>query len=236
MTFFDFLHNIPRYKGRTGAINRLNWRWRFLVQDFEEHLKGARALDLAAHDGRWSYALAKAGAGEVVGVEARANLIKQFADYPEGTAKDRVALVEGDMFEVLPDWVSRGESFDIVAIYGVFYHVMDHYRLLRLTDALNPRLIVIDSEFMVATEPIINVFVEESDNPMNAIKQLPDQEHPPIGVPSHSALELMAHTLGYSVTWTDWEQVPRGQRQGLADYYRKRGRRRGTCTLHRQTA
>jgi len=169
MGFFDFLATTPRYAGSKLALNRLNMRHRFIVQPFVEEISGARVLDLACHDGRWSYALSAAGAAEVVGIEGRAELIAEFASYPDDEARARVRLEQGDVFEALPAFAARRETFDVVAIYGLFYHLMDHHRLLRLVHALSPRLVIIDSVFLNREQPFIRVTLEPTDDQFNAI-------------------------------------------------------------------
>jgi predicted RNA methylase len=42
---------------------------------FASEISGARVLDLASHDGRWSYAFAGVGAASVVGIEGRQEMI-----------------------------------------------------------------------------------------------------------------------------------------------------------------
>lgn len=109
MAFFDFLRENPRYAGKELSINRLNKRHQFLVEPYLSDLSGARVLDLASHDGRWSYALSAAGASEVVGIEARADQIAQFEAYPAGPIKDRVTFVHGDVYAEIPQ-MARGGS------------------------------------------------------------------------------------------------------------------------------
>ena len=36
-------------------------------------------------------------------------------------------------------------TFDIVLCLGIFYHIMDHYRLLNLIRQLKPRLVILDN-------------------------------------------------------------------------------------------
>ncbi len=145
--FFDFLADNPRYAGKRLNLNRLNRRHEFLVEPYLSELADARVLDLASHDGRWSYALSAAGAASVVGIEARSDQIEQFHAYPDGETKDRVKLLLGDVYDELPKLIEQQESFDVVAIYGLVYHVMDHYGLLKLVKQLGPGLVIIDSEF-----------------------------------------------------------------------------------------
>jgi len=231
--FFEFLRDSPRYSDTPGSIQRLNKRHRFLVAPYVDEIRGSSVLDIAAHDGRWSYALAAAGASEVVGVEARAESIEQFAGYPPGEAKDRVRLVHGDVFDVLPAFVADGRRFDVVALYGFLYHVTDHYGLLKLIQRLGPRLVIVDSEFAVTTEPVVRIVREKTDNRLNAVAQVPGQTRAPVGIPSKKAFEVMAESLGYGVEWADWETIRPPHRRGLSSYYRQppEWKRRDTCAL-----
>ena len=233
MPFFDFLSDNPRYAGKQLSINRLNKRHRFLVAQYADDIKDARVLDLASHDGRWSYALSAAGAREVVGVEVRADQSAQFEAYPDADLKSRVRFIHGDVYEQLPLLAAEGEQFDVVAIYGLYYHVMDHYGLLNLCHRLRPTLIIIDSEFALADEPIIRLAEEPTSSHLNSVAYTPDQAMAPVGIPSRSAMEIMARSLGYEVTWTDWNSLPPTSRGGLKSYYRQqpRWKRRETCAL-----
>lgn len=233
MGFFDFLRDSPRYAATPGSVNRLNRRHQFLVEPFAADLADASVLDLASHDGRWSYALSAAGAREVVGIEARAEVMAQFDSYPAGPVKDRVSFLEGDIYDVLPRLVAEGRRFDVVAVYGLLYHVMDHYLLLKLIARLEPRLVVIDSEFFMSPDPVVRIIRETTDQKLHSIAHVPGQVKAPAGIPSRAALESMADTLGYGVEWADWERLPQRRRRGLASYYREapEWKRRDTCWL-----
>ena len=93
MGFFDFLGQTTRYRHRQGGLRRLNLRHEFLITPYLKDIAGARVLDLASQDGRWAYALAEAGAREVVGIEARPELVRQYDEYPESPVKERTRLV-----------------------------------------------------------------------------------------------------------------------------------------------
>ena len=138
--FFDFLKDIPPYLENGAMVQRLNNRHRLLIQPFLPQISGGRVLDLACHDGRWSYALAAAGAAKVEGVEARAELIERFKAFPQRDFKPRVKLHCNDIFADIEARLARSERFDVVAVYGIFYHIMDHFRLLLLssTEILAP--------------------------------------------------------------------------------------------------
>jgi hypothetical protein len=239
MAFFDFLSDFPRYSARAKAINRLNKRHDFLITPYVSEIAGSRVLDLAAHDGRWSYALSSAGAAEVLGVEWRSELIAQFDAYPDGDAKDRITLIQGDVYEALPELIREGRTFDVVSVYGLYYHLMDHYGLLKLIKQVSPRLVIIDSEFFLSPDAAVRMQVEDPTNKLNSIEHEAGQEQAPVGFPSHAAMEMMATSLGYDVTWADWDVVPEDQREGIFAYFRpepQHWKRRSTCALRPATA
>jgi SAM-dependent methyltransferase len=231
MEFFDFLGKDPRY--RRNSRNRLNKRHRFLVEPYRADLAGSSVLDIGAYDGRWSYALSEAGAREVVGVEAREESTALFASYPPGPIKDRVRFVQGDVQDVLPRMIADGTTFDVVALFGFFYHVMDHYTLLKQISQLGPRLVIIDSEFAMSPRPVIRLVREKTDNDHNSIAHVPGQTKAPVGIPSKLALTWMAASLGYAVEWADWESLEPRERRGLDGYFTEPPgwKRRDTCAL-----
>lgn len=232
--FFDFLAGSSKYSD-PGAVRRLNLRHSFIIGPFAKDIQGARVLDLASHDGRWPYAFAGAGAKEVVGIEGRAELVNQFADYPETPFKQNVHLNVGDIYEFLRLLVSRNERFDVVGVLGIFYHIMDHYGLLTLIHRLGPKLIIVDSEFMTAPWAHIAVNSENTAKELNSTAHFESQSMAPVGIPSRSALEKMATSLNYKTDWLDWDSVPKGERKGVReDYYREGPKRRFTCSLRPQ--
>ena len=231
---FDFLSTIPPYSKDHTAVARLKNRHRLLIEPFVPQIGGARVLDLACHDGRWSYALAVAGAAEVLGIEARQDLIDKFDDFPDTDFKSRVSLRCADIFAALEDLAARGETFNVVAVFGIFYHIMDHYRLLNLIRRLKPKIIIIDSEFIMVDNAVIQVLTEKTDNPLNAA---PEHDHQPriaVGIPSQRATEFMAETLDYEVTWLQSGLLLGEERDGMHDYFRMGRKQRQACALARK--
>jgi transcriptional regulator with XRE-family HTH domain len=234
--FFDLIAGMPGYRdGYEHHVNRLNKRHAFLIEPFRAELEGARVLDLASHDGRWPYALAGAGAAEVVGVEGRADLVREFRHFPDSPFKARVDLRCNDIFAELEAEAARGARYDVVAVFGIFYHIMDHFRLLTLIRALGPRLILMDSDFATRPAALIWLTQEDVSKKLNAIAQVEGQARAVVGTPSFKAMEWMAAALGYTVEWLDWTTLPEAERAGLDDYFseNKPGRptRRATCAL-----
>jgi hypothetical protein len=224
------MHGFEELGGDGGVapdvLRRLRKRYALVVEPYAAELRGARVLDLGAHDGRWARAFARAGAREVLGVEPRAALVARFAAAPE----EGVRLVEGEAVPALEALGEAGERFDVVAVLGLYYHLMEHFRLLWLIRQLGPRLVILDSEFSLARAPVIELVRERTDKPLNAVAQIGGQERAIAGRPSFAAMEAMADALGYAVEWGDpgvWAEDP----EGVRDYFRARGMRRAVCAL-----
>jgi hypothetical protein len=233
LAFFDFLLELPQYEGRHSEVGRLNKRFEFLINGFSQDVTGARVLDLGAHDGRWAYAFAAAGAQQVTAIEAREDVAAQFRSFPDPVLKNRVAMRVQDVFAGLEAAVAGGERYDVVAIYGLLYHVMDHFRLLYLVHQLAPKLIIVDGDFVKQQGAVIRLVCERTDRVLNAAPQFAGQSVAVKGIPSRAALEMMADALDYDVTWSDWGRLAPDLRSGVADYYPTpdRSLRRATCAL-----
>lgn len=230
---FNHLLQLKNYPYDPRDVTRLEKRHAFLVAPFRAEIRGARVLDLGAHDGRWSYAFAKAGAASVLGVEARAELLRRFEEFPETAEKKRVSMQLGDLHEKLDTLVRDRHRFEVVALFGILYHVMDHFRILQRCVALSPKLIIIDSEFMKGDNPFIQLVKERTDKPLNAAPQIDGQEIAIKGIPSSVAMERMAEALGCDLDWLPWKDLPQDERRGVRDYFRGSEERmiRRTCVL-----
>jgi 2-polyprenyl-3-methyl-5-hydroxy-6-metoxy-1,4-benzoquinol methylase len=201
--------------------DRINQRHRALIQSNTEILSGLRVLDLASHDGRWSFAAHKAGAEYVLGIEARPHLVdaarRNMLSY--GVAKGRVEFVQGDVLLEL-DRLESGR-FDTVLCLGFLYHIIDHMVLLRKIARIRPKNLVIDTSISTRPGVIIEVNDESVEhesaaafgdpgNPVRAIK----------GKPSRPALELMLKAVGFSgVRYWDWLNAGIRRWDDLEDYY-----------------
>lgn len=233
MAVLEFLNRLPKYREDAKHLERQRQRHAFLIEPFLDDIKGAKVLDIAAHDGRWSYALAEAGAESVLGIEGRAELIELFDELPESAAKDRVTLVAEDLYDALDRLNAEGQTFDVVALYGIMYHVMDHFRIVRQCVKLSAKLIVIDSEFMKGVNPYIQMVKERTDVEINATPQIGGQEIAIKGVMSNAAMERIAEALNCEIEWLPWEDLPKENRTVVRDYFRGPQKKmvRRTCAL-----
>ncbi len=236
MSFFNFLSHIEPYAEDLPSVRRLNRRHRMIIDPLADEIAGEAVLDLAAHDGRWAHAFSAAGARSVLGIEGRQELIDRYAHYPASATKDRVTLRAGDIFDGVDGEIAQGNQYGVIGVLGIFYHIMDHFRLLKQLRKLGPKLVIVDGDFALAGGAVIVLAKERVDKPLHAIAQIEGQETAIIGIPSFRAMEVMAEVLDYECTWLNWNRVPLEKRGPLGDYYRTDMKCRGTCILRPRKA
>jgi hypothetical protein len=182
-------------------------------------IKGKRVLDIASHDGRWSFAALQAGAAHVTGIEPRQELINSaintFNEY--GIEPSRFEFLCGDVFDHLSN-----KEFDVVFCLGFYYHTIRHAELFDLIERTGAKLVVIDTE----VTPVVDELPEvENDDPRAVfanpygvqllLDPVDDQQmaYPDsltrngqtlVGRPSRSAVRFIAKHFGYVTETFDW--------------------------------
>lgn len=220
--FFD---DHPRFlsTSQTSAdLRRLNLRHEAMIAPNRDVLAGARVLDIASHDGRWSFAALRAGAAHVVGVEAReeliANAVATFSAYDVGPADYR--FVHGDIFEVLEREVLE---VDVVLCLGFLYHTLRYPELMRHIADLRPHHLLVDTQVIPGrTEPLVRLSLDRTDRQRDAY---PDRYGPDghvlVGWPSVPALRMLVETYGFEVEQLfDWDALLSAHpgRRAVGDY------------------
>ena len=74
--FFDLYEDFFETSSVGISPNRLNNRYKALIENNTEIIKNSMILDLASHDGRWSFAGLMNGASKVIGIEGRRELVE----------------------------------------------------------------------------------------------------------------------------------------------------------------
>jgi 2-polyprenyl-3-methyl-5-hydroxy-6-metoxy-1,4-benzoquinol methylase len=219
--FFD---QYPRFFSTSkiaSAPDRLNQRYRALIQANTGVISGRRVLDIASHDGRWSFAAHKAGAEYVLGIEARQRLTDaaraNMIEYRVPAGK--VEFVHGDVMVEL-DKLEPG-SFDTVFCFGFLYHMIDHMALLRKIARLQPTNLVIDTSISLRPGSVIEVREEETEHESAAAVGEPGNPKRAVsGNPSRTALELMLNAGGFlTLNYYNWRNVGIKRWDDLKDYY-----------------
>jgi ubiquinone/menaquinone biosynthesis C-methylase UbiE len=208
--FFD------RYPGfyktsRTSAMRgRLNLRYEAMIAQNRGVLEGRRVLDIASHDGRWSFAALQSGAAEVIGIEARDELVtsarETFAHY--GIEQERYRFIAGDVFEVL-----EREKFEVdtVLCLGFMYHTLRYNELMKHFRNLNPKHLIIDTVVEKSTLPVIQVRTEGAEREGYAVLDRYSYGTSVMcGSPSPAALERMLRAYDFEIVQlSNWAALRR---------------------------
>lgn len=216
--FFDDYSEFYRTTKTLPSPNRLNARYRALIEENRSLLEGQSVLDLASHDGRWSFAALKNGAKYVCGVEGRHDLVASSVDnmkkyeIPESS----YSFIQGDAIAETSKMAPS--SFDVVFCFGFFYHTLKHWNLLLEIKRLNPKYLILDTGISTDSRTIIEIKKEDSSDPRNAMRESVDvDETTLIGMVSRSALELMLENLRFDYEYYDWRN------RGISDWRDLRG-------------
>lgn len=156
----------------TGSVfttrQRLNLRHRAIIERNRHVLSGARVLDIASHDGRWSLAALEAGATHVTGIEARDEAVDDaeatFGHY--GVDPSTYRFIRGDVFEALRD---ETLEVDVVMCLGFLYHTYRHTELLHGIRRLDPRHLIVDTTVVRSEEPVFRLRRDLPDNTGSAV-------------------------------------------------------------------
>ena len=209
-----------------NAVNeaRLRARTRHIIEANRDAIDGRRVLDIAANNGRWSYAAIAAGAKSVVSIEGRQERIDDaHRIFDQLGVRDRIETHQGDMYEFLHDLgdqvrEGRAEGVDTVFCLGIYYHIMDHQGLLRAMAALDPQTIIIDSGFVRSFRNSVHVQCEDPGKHRNALAVYPGQKAEPVGFVSLGLMIQMAWNLAYSCAPVTWDPSTLEDRDCVHDY------------------
>jgi SAM-dependent methyltransferase len=193
-----FFERFPRFveTSETGPwLDRLNARYLALIHANRDLIRGATVLDLASHDGRFSFAALQNGAARVIGVEHEPHLVRKANENMElhDVARDRYEFVLGDMFDLIP----TAEQCDIVFCFGILYHINDHMRLLQTIAEHAPRVLIIDSNLSHVPHAAIELRAPVAGSPPPVGAQLE-------GWPTKAGLDAMLSSFGWTFEYFDW--------------------------------
>jgi hypothetical protein len=204
--FFDRFPRFFETSTTSARRDRLNLRYEAIVGQNADIFPGARVLDIASHDGRWSFAALQAGAAEVTGIEARDDLARAagetFAHY--GVDEGRYRFVVGDVLDVL-----AREAFqaDVVLCLGFLYHTLRYGELMHRIRAVNPRFLVVDTIVLPHERaPVVRIRSESGEAERSAVADaFSHGGRTLVGTPSLRALESILGVYGFEVErYSDW--------------------------------
>lgn len=219
--FFDSYPNFYTTSNTTPFRNRLNSRFLALIDNNRDLIDGSSVLDLASHDGRWSFAAIKTGATFVLGIEARLHLLANANANMQkyGIPSEKYSFILGDVhseIEKIPP-----NTYDIIFCFGFFYHTMNHMILLSEIQRINPKYLILDTGIAaVYNQPVIEVREENSEDEPMAVKmnELNNNNMVLAGLPSRAALELMLRHSGFNWEYFDWQHAGIQTWEHIEDY------------------
>ncbi|WP_202081536.1 methyltransferase domain-containing protein [Caldalkalibacillus salinus] len=205
VAFFDRYNAFYQTSSIGATKSRLNHRYQALIAHNQAIIKDKSILDLASHDGRWSFAALKNGATQVIGIEGRDHLVQKTNENMRryGIAQQKYRFIAGDIFEEMNH--VKPNTVDTVFCFGFYYHTMHHMALLLKIKALNPQHLILDTHISPSQQPIIKLKWEDSSGEGAAIDNTPTgNKRVVIGHPSRSAIEMMLRDTGFSFQYFDW--------------------------------
>jgi hypothetical protein len=207
--FFDDHPEFLDTSTTAASRGRLNLRHLAIIDHHRDLLRGARVLDIASHDGRWSFAALEAGAAKVTGIEGRPELVeaarRTFA--AKGVDPGRYDFIVGDVHDVLTQGVAR---VDVVMCLGFLYHTLRYAELFAGIRATGARYVIVDSKVGPNTNRAV---VRLVSNPVEIQSMAVEDRFSHngkslVGIPNPRAIRQMLRIYGYEVTGQpDWSAL-----------------------------
>ena len=201
-----------RNRSATEQRNRMSERYEALFASNRDIFEGARVLDLASHDGRFSMAALHTGAAHVTGVEVRQSLVDKAQETFEfyGRDPETYRFVCGDVFEVL-----EREKFDVdvVLCLGYLYHTYRHTELMYRMHHLAPRHLIVDTMVTPGADPILKLVREpDAEDIRSAAQDAWSVDRVLVLRPSVPALQMLVRNYGFEVeSMHDWKSQLAGR-------------------------
>lgn len=220
--FFDAYPRFYETSVTTPYRDRLNARFDAIFEQNRDVFEGRRVLDIASHDGRWSFAALQCGASHVIGIEGKQHLVdnanESFAEY--GIAEDRYEFRCGDIHDVL-----AGEDFevDVVLCLGFLYHTLRYNELFSGIRRANPRHLIIDTVILPKRkQPLIYIRRDDAEKEADAVAdRFSHGDRVLIGIPSVPGLKMMLKSYDFQYERrSDWGAILRDNPdlEGVGDY------------------
>jgi SAM-dependent methyltransferase len=157
---FSSSHRVPLpARGPRRPLQRFRHLMPWLVQAVGGSLAGKRVLDIACNSGFWSIQCGLLGAREVVGFDARPELVEQAKLIRSIVGLEHVDFRVLDFWAMCPE--ALGGPFDVVLNLGILYHLPNPIEALARTRAMAREWILLDTALYVAKAAVLRVEWEE---------------------------------------------------------------------------
>jgi predicted nicotinamide N-methyase len=224
--FFDDHPRFYTTSHTASKSGRLNLRYEAIFAENRDILEGAKVLDIASHDGRWSLAALASGAKSVVGIEARPDLVEHAVANLDhyGYGPDRYRFVTGDVHEVL---AAQDFDVDVVLCLGFLYHTLRYNELLHGIRKANARHVLIDTQASQMMKRGARIRLLHEQTRRQRAAAVDDYAHGTsvlTGRPNFAAIRTIMDAYGYRVDrLSDWDGLLRDnpELRGCSDYARR---------------
>jgi len=210
--------NVTQFnEGNANIAARLIERKKRIIDANMDAISGKTIVDLAANNGRWSYAAIEAGANKVTSIEGRPERVVEAKNlFAELGVSEKIETHCGDMY----DWLFTNSALrpDTVFCLGIYYHIMDHYYLLKQMAKLKPQTIIIDSGFVRSFRNSVHIQMEDPNLHLNALKVHDAQSTELVGFVSLGLMIQMSWNLGYSCRPVVWDPEQIQEPNSVHDY------------------
>jgi len=204
-------------KNNVSVFQRLQERHKRIIEKNRDSIEGKRVIDLACNNGRWTYAAVAAGARSVIGIEGRKEKVEEAKKIMRSlTTAETYDFAVADIF----DWLTanRNQPVDTILCLGVYYHIMDHYRLLTLMANTGASTIIIDSGFVRSFRNSVHVQLENPLIHPNALPKFAGQKAELAGFVSLGLMIQMAWNTGYTCRPVPWVPQEVEHKSSVPDY------------------
>jgi len=232
MRFFINYQDTPFLAtNRTASTtNRLNQRCEILLSRNRHAIRNKNILDIASHDGTFSYACLQLEANYVVGVEPRSQLVHDATENLTslGYKSSEFAFVKDDVFNYLPT-VETGQ-FDTILCFGFFYHTTRQTELLAQVSRIKPKYFILDTcieKFEIPKSELLGLGSSECQTSAGYLAFY--YENPALDMatihttgltatPTKSLVEALLSDYGFKFTQLDWSADEIDDWYGIYDY------------------
>jgi hypothetical protein len=207
--FFDEHPEFLETSHTAASRSRLNLRHLALIEANADILHGRTVVDIASHDGRWSFAALEAGASRVIGIEGRRRLVRRSRRTfrHKGVDSERYRFIAGDVHARLFEERVRA---DVVLCLGFLYHTARYVELMAGIRSTGAEYVIVDTRVLQGVDgPMVQMRTERTNNESVAIRDRFALDDRVISaVPTEEAVAVMLDAAGYDVEQrTDWAQL-----------------------------
>jgi ubiquinone/menaquinone biosynthesis C-methylase UbiE len=158
-------HVVPIFETRLRMVESV------VRRHFQARLQEIDCLDIGAHEGYYSFALARLGCRSVTGIEPRPENLRRARFVLEATGFSNVTFLPGQVEQLQ----TLGRRYPLTLFLGVLYHLENPMLALRQVAAVTEELCVIETQVVDDVEGTAEWGAREWTRPYQGILALIDE-------------------------------------------------------------